>query len=77
MDLYGGGPEEKSLAAKVEVETIEVKREHILLAMRYTGSNPASKSDPNPGSMGLDWVMLSPAGGSGDHSARRQLGSAG
>ncbi len=65
LDLYSGGPEEKSFAAKVDIGTIEVKREHVLLAMRYTGSNPESKSDPNPGGMGLDWVMLTPVGGSG------------
>jgi hypothetical protein len=60
LDLFSNGPEEKCFAGKVEIGTVDVKREHILLGMRFTGTNPKSKADPNPGSMGLDWVMLTP-----------------
>lgn len=60
LDLYCGGPEDRTFPAVVEIGTIDAMREYIRLAMRYTGSNPASKSEPLPGGMGLDWVMMTP-----------------
>jgi len=60
LDLFSNGPEEKAFAAKVDLGVVEVQGGHVLLGMRFTGTNPQSKSDPNPGSMGLDYVVLTP-----------------
>lgn len=58
LDLFSGGPEDKTIPARVDIGSVEVKRDYLLLAMRYTGTNPQSKAEPNPGSMGLDYVIL-------------------
>ena len=61
LDLYSARPEEQCFPLRVNVGTIQVTRKHILLAMRYVGVNPKSKSEPNPRSMGIDYVILTPA----------------
>jgi hypothetical protein len=65
VDLATGGEPEIVVPAELDLGPHDLGAGPLLLGLRFVGESPRAKAGPNPGSVGLDYVRLLPAGAVG------------
>jgi hypothetical protein len=70
VDFASKAGEEKVLPAKIDLGTVSAKKPALVLGIRFIGESPNAIPGPNPMSMGIDWVRLTPAPTPGGKPAR-------